>query len=111
MPLGPPPAGPPPAKRRCRPIPAASQAELREGTPGSARHPQPRSPNHQRHGLLARASASATSFPCPEPIVAGMVAALCSARFPAAQGAGLTAAEVITVADAAIRLQDRCTTL
>jgi hypothetical protein len=42
-------------------------------------------------------SASARSFPCPEPIVAGMVAALCSARFPAAQGAGLTAAEMITV--------------
>jgi hypothetical protein len=30
-------------------------------------------------------------------IVAGMVAALCSARFPAVQGGGLTAAEVITV--------------
>lgn len=41
-------------------------------------------------------SASARSFPCPEPIVADVVAALCSARFPAAQGAGLTAAEVIT---------------
>jgi hypothetical protein len=39
---------------RRRPIPAASRAELHEAAPGSARHPQPRSPDHHRLGLLAR---------------------------------------------------------
>ena len=44
-------------QRRCRRIPAASRAELRERAPGSARHPRPRSPDHHGHGLLARAPA------------------------------------------------------